>query len=180
MLEDKMLVLKCKYGSTDAMCRIYRKYKNYLLTLANALLNDRPAAEDVVHDVFLSFAESVQNFQLRGSLKGYLATCASNRARDILRAKKRHSENPGNAEAVKSACDNPQMLAMEKEELTRLRLAINLLPYEHREAVVLHLKGEMKFKEIAKLQGVSIGTIHGRYRTGIDKLRSLLNSEVAK
>jgi DNA-directed RNA polymerase specialized sigma24 family protein len=54
------------------------------------------------------------------------------------------------------------------------------LPYEQREAVVLHLKGGMKFKELAKLQGVSISTIHGRYRYGLYKLRSLLNSEELK
>ena len=56
MLEDKLLVLRCKHGSTDAMRRIYVKYKDCLLTLAKALLNEKAAAEDVVHDVFVSFA----------------------------------------------------------------------------------------------------------------------------
>ncbi|MHC4243111.1 MAG: sigma factor-like helix-turn-helix DNA-binding protein [Planctomycetota bacterium] len=54
------------------------------------------------------------------------------------------------------------------------------MPFEQREAVMLHLKGEMKFREIAKLQGVSISTIHGRYRYGLDKLRLMLNSELEK
>jgi DNA-directed RNA polymerase specialized sigma24 family protein len=45
---------------------------------------------------------------------------------------------------------------------------------------MLHLKGGLKFREIAKLQCVSVSTIHGRYRYGLDKLRSLLNSEVEK
>ena len=58
--------------------------------------------------------------------------------------------------------------------------ALSRIPYEQREAVVLHLKGGMKFKEIARLQGVSLSTTHGRYRYGLDKLRSQLNSEVEK
>jgi RNA polymerase sigma-70 factor (ECF subfamily) len=76
--------------------------------------------------------------------------------------------------------ENPEQNITEGEELVRLRQAISQLPYEQREAVVLHLKGGMKFRELAKLQGVSIGTIHGRYRYGLNKLRSLLNSEVIK
>ena len=60
MLEDKLLVLKCRRGSRDAMCRIYEKYKDYLLTLAKGLLSEQAAAEDVVHDVFVSFAESAE------------------------------------------------------------------------------------------------------------------------
>jgi RNA polymerase sigma-70 factor (ECF subfamily) len=180
MLEDKLLVLKCRRGSRDAMRRIYEKYKDYLLTLAKGLSNEQQAAEDVVHDVFVSFARSARQFQLTGSLKGYLATCVSNRVRDKIRAQTRkdqalESTNPAISDTV-----NPEQCLIEEEELMRLRKALNQIPYEQREAVMLHLKGNMKFREIAKLQGVSISTIHGRYRYGLDKLRSMLNSELEK
>jgi len=181
MLEDKLLVLKCKHGSRDAMCRIYEKYKDYLLTLAKALLNEKSAAEDVVHDVFVSFAQSAENFQLTGSLRGYLATCVGNLARDRIRARKHRQDNlDSTGSSISSRPDNPEQRVIEREELARLRWAINQLPYEQREVLVLHLKGGMKFREVAKLQGVSVSTIHGRYRYGLDKLRSLLNSEVTK
>ncbi|MBN1391846.1 MAG: sigma-70 family RNA polymerase sigma factor [Sedimentisphaerales bacterium] len=181
MLEDKLLVLKCKHGSKDAMRRIYEKYKDYLLTLAKALLNEKTAAEDVVHDVFVSFAQSAGDFQLRGSLRGYLATCAANLARDRIRVRKLRQDNLDSAGAIiSSRPGNPEQHAIEKEELARLRWAINQLPYEQREVLVLHLNGGMKFREVAKLQDVSIGTIYGRYRYGLDKLRTLLNSEVTK
>ncbi len=180
MLEDKLLVLKCKRGSKDGMCRIYEKYKDYLLTVARALLGEKTAAEDVVHDVFVSFAQSARQFQLTGNLRGYLATCVCNLARDKIRAQKQQDKNLNPANVVRSDSENPEQQVIEREELTRLRQAISQLPYEQREAVVLHLKGGMKFRELAKLQGVSIGTIHGRYRYGLNKLRSLLNSEVTK
>ncbi len=180
MLEDKLLVLKCRHGSKDAMCRIYAKYKDYLLTLAKGLLSEQAAAEDVVHDVFVSFARSAGQFQLTGSLKGYLATCVSNLARDKIRARTRQAEALDSVNPIIPGSDNPEQRVIEKEELTRLRQAISQIPYEQREAVMLHLKGGMKFREIAKLQGVSVSTIHGRYRYGLDKLKSLLNSEVEK
>jgi len=162
------------------MCRIYEKYKDYLLTLARALLGDRPAAEDAVHDVFISFAGSVESFTLTGSLRGYLATCVGNLARDRIRARKQQTKNLDSAAEIESNSTNPQQQAIEREELTRLREAMSQLPYEQREAVVLHLKGGMKFREIARLQDVSTGTVQARYRYGLDKLRSMLNSEVTK
>jgi RNA polymerase sigma-70 factor (ECF subfamily) len=180
MLEDKLLVIKCKRGSKDAMRRIYEKYKDYLLTLARALLGEKAAAEDVVHDVFVCFAQSVEKFQLTGSLKGYLATCVRNLAIDTIRLKKQEVKNLYSTNADKADSDDPEQHIEEREELTRLRQAISQLPYEQREAVVLHIKGGMKFKELARLQGVTISTVHGRYRYGLYKLRSLLNDEVPK
>ena len=180
MLEDKLLVLKCRRGSRDAMCRIYEKYKDYLLTLAKGLLNEQETAEDVVHDVFVSFARSARQFQLTGSLRGYLATCVINRVRDKIRTKTRQVQALESANPAILDSANPQQCVIEIEELTRLRQAISQIPYEQREAVMLHLKGNMKLREIARLQGVSVSTIHGRYRYGLDKLRSLLNGEVEK
>ena len=180
MLEDKLLVMKCKRGSKDAMRRIYEKYKDYLLTLARALLGEKAAAEDVVHDVFVCFAQSVDKFQLTGSLKAYLATCVRNLAIDTIRLKKQQVKKLYSANMPGSDSDNPELNVTEQEDLARLREALNQLPYEQREAVVLHLKGGMKFKELARLQGVSMSTVHGRYRYGLYKLRSLLNNEMTK
>jgi len=180
MLEDKLLVLKCRRGSKDAMCRIYAKYKDYLLTLAKGLLSEQAEAEDVVHDVFVSFARLARQFELTGSLRGYLAACVSNLARDKIRARTRQGEALDSVNPVISRADNPEQCVIEREELTRLRQAMSQIPYEQREAVMLHLKGGMKFREIAKLQGVSVSTIHGRYRYGLDKLRSLLDCTFQK
>ena len=69
MIEDKLLVWKFKHGSNDALCRIYEKYKDNLLRLASGLLNDRTAAEDIVHDCFVAFAQSAEKVKLSGSLK---------------------------------------------------------------------------------------------------------------
>ena len=64
------------------------------------------------------------------------------------------------------------------ERCERLSRALAELPYEQREVVVLKVKDGLKLKEIARLQNVSISTVHGRYRYGMDKLRTLLNGEI--
>jgi len=85
MLEDRYLVWGVKRGSEWALRRIYNRCENDLLTLAANLLGRTEKAEDVLQDVFMRFIESIDTFTLTGSLKGYLATCVANRARDHLR-----------------------------------------------------------------------------------------------
>ena len=178
MLEDKLLVLKCRRGDKDAMCRVYDKYKDYLLTLARGLTGERQEAEDIVHDAFVAFARLARQFELTGSLKGYLATSVVNAARDRIRAGTRWARVQSKAKPAIAAPENPQQDAAKAEDVVRLREALRRMPYEQREAVLLHIKVGMTFREIAGLQGVSVSAIHARYRYGLDKLRSLLNGEV--
>jgi len=177
-MEDKLLVLRCKRGSKDALGRIYEKYKKDLLVLAIALLNDASAAEDVVHDVFLAFAQAVEKFRLTGSLKGFLLTCVANRARNASKAKHRQDVSLDSAEAVDSRSDDPPCSIICNEQLGQLSRAMAQLPYEQREVVMLHFQAGMTFKTIAKSLDVSVNTAKSRYRYGLDKLRLLLDHEV--
>jgi RNA polymerase sigma factor (sigma-70 family) len=178
MIEDKLLVWKFKSGSNDALCQIYEKYKDNLLRLATALLNETSAAEDIVHDCFVSLAQSPDRLNLRGNLKSYLATSVVNRVRSRLRSRGRHkTTNLNGAEAVISNTKRPEQWIIENEQLRQLNNALAQLPYEQREVVILHLQGGMKFRAIAKSQDVSISTIQSRYRYGLNKLRSILDSE---
>ncbi|MHC4085177.1 MAG: RNA polymerase sigma factor [Planctomycetota bacterium] len=179
MLEDKLLIWKFKYGNRDAFRLIYEKYADDMLTLAANLLGDSSAAEDVVQDVFIKFAESVEHFGLTGSLKGYLATCVANRARDYIRQKKRRRVVIID-ETKQSASDtnNPVQLVIRDEELQKLSGALTKLPYEQRETIVLHLHSDLRFRQIARLQKVSGKTAYSRYRYGLEKLRSMLNGEL--
>ncbi len=179
-MEDKLLIWKFKHDSSDALCRIYEKYEDYMLTSAISLLNDLSSAEDVVHDVFVSFSQSADKLRLDGNIKGYLTTCVVNLARDKIRATQRHRLALDKVNPVSSDPKQPSDSMIGDEELQRLSRAMAQLPCEQREAIVLHLRGGMTFKVIAKAQSVSINTIQSRYRYGLDKLRSLLDGEVEK
>ena len=179
MLEDTLLVWKLRRGSRDALCRIYEKYRDDMLRLATALLNETGTAEDVVHDVFTCFVRSARQFQLTGSLRGYLATCVANRARNVNRAgRRRHTGGLDEAGLITSGLRRPDQWIMYSEELQQLSNALAQLPYDQREVVTLHLQAGMKFREIARLQDVSVKTVQSRCRYGLDKLRTLLNSEL--
>jgi len=180
MLEDKLLIWKFKGGSSEALSRIYRKYGDYLLALAAALLQDVNTAEDVVHDVFCKFIKSRENLKLAGSLKGFLATCVVNLARDKLRARKLQPCDLNEAAATALDTNEPDHDAIFGEQARDLNRAMAKLAYEQREVILLHLRGGMKFREIAGVQGISINTAKSRYRYGLQKLRPLLTDEEKK
>ena len=178
-MEDKLLVYRCKRGSREALTRIYQKYKADLLLLAMALLNDKAAAEDVLHDVFLSFVQGLDRFRLTGSLKGYLLTCVANHARNCNKAQRRRSARPEPppGQAVSEAKEPVESVAC-NEQLERLSVALAELPFEQREAIMLHIQGAMTFQAIGQAREISVNTVKSRYRYGIDRLRLLLSGEV--
>ena len=179
MVEDRLLIWKFKLGNRDALRRIYEKYKNDLLKLAVALTNDVNTAEDVVQDVFVSFAQSAARIQTSGNLKKYLATCIANRIRNRKRDQQRHEASGiEDSDCVISDAKRPEQWAMLSEELALLSDAMAQIPYEQREVIGLYMQGGMTFRQIAKVRNASINTIQGRYRYGLNKLRSILNSEV--
>ena len=181
MIEDRLLIWRFKCGDRAALARIYEKYKIDLLRIATGLLNETSIAEDVVHDVFVTFAQSSEKLKLNGNLKGYLITCVANCARNGKRVgQRRMAISLEDTEPIISDSGKPERWIISSEELDTLNSAMAQLPYPQREVVILHVQGGMKFRTIAESQSVSINTIQSRYRYGLDKLRSLLNSEVEK
>jgi RNA polymerase sigma-70 factor (ECF subfamily) len=179
-MEDKLLIWKCRRGNRDALRQIYEKYHVDLLKLTIVLTGDAGTAEDIVHGVFVRFAQSIRRLSLIGSLKGYLVTSAVNAARSHHRDKRRHKEqNLDVAATLASTMEPPDQWAIVSEQLERLRIAMAELPYEQREVITLHMQSGMTFRSIARRQHTSLSTVQGRYRYGIDKLRSLLNGELS-
>jgi RNA polymerase sigma-70 factor (ECF subfamily) len=170
-LRDRRLVHRLRRGDVDALQQIYHRYKADLLTVAMSLLGDVHGAEDCVHDVFVHFAEAPADLCVHRSLRGYLVRCVANRAKNMLKSRRRPSEPPVD-EPQSNDC--PVRGSMASEESKRVFDALAQLPAEQREVITLHLQGQMRFREIAEHLELSINTVQSRYRYGIEKLRTLL------
>lgn len=179
MMEDRLLLESVKSGQKDALRTIYERYEGTLLALAGNLLDDPATAEDVLQDVLVSFVQSVHRVKIRSSLKGYLAMAVVNRTRDYYRRRPRQQVvSIDAARGMAADGEGPVQMVQRSEQAQRARAALTELPYEQREAITLRLHADMKFREIAKIQNVSVKTALSRYRYGLDKLRSMLNGEV--
>jgi RNA polymerase sigma-70 factor (ECF subfamily) len=179
VIEDRLLIRRFNAGDMDALRRIYEKYKPDLLSVARALLNDAAGVEDVLHDVFVRFASQAGRFRLKGSLKGYLAICVANRARNVNRMCRQNGREIlfGTA-AASSGRPEPFHAANFTEQRRIVTCALAQLPQEQRQVVVLHVLSSLRFRQIAQQTGESVNTIQSRYRYGLAKLQSLLNGEV--
>jgi len=169
ILQEKLLLWKLKRGDAEAVRRVYDTHKHDMLGLAVALLaGDRTTGEDVVHDVFVSFVRLGPKLRLRTSL----------RVRNLNRAQARRALPTEEIREDSSDSHRPDRIAVQTEQAVLIEQAMAQLPYDQREAVILHLQVAMTFKEIAISQNASINTVQSRYRYGLQKLRSLLDGKV--
>jgi len=176
--EDRRLIRAMRRGSRAALERLYEKYAGFLLTVALALCHRLDVAEDVVHDFFVSFVQSAEKLKARGNLKAYMAICVANLARDRLRRERRGPGYLDDDIEIESDAASPEQQAAEREQALALNWALSQLPFEQKEAIVLHVHGRMKFTQIARQRGRSVNTVRSQYRYGLQKISALLNHEV--
>jgi RNA polymerase sigma-70 factor (ECF subfamily) len=179
MSEDKHLLKHLRHGDSRALRRLYEKYRTDLFTVALSLTHDVHTAEDCLQDVFARLAEGAADMEIRRNLKGYLISCVANRVRDRLRRKTKPFDK-AESFGCSAGTTDPVKVLIDREESARLFNMLMRLPYDQREVFVLHVQGEMKFREIAELQNVSIKTVQSRYRYGIEKLQELLEKDNTK
>jgi len=179
--EDRQLLKALKRGADDAWKQIYLKYKDDLLTVARSLACDVETAEDCLHDVFVSLASD--KCRIRSNLKGYLLSCVVNRARGHLRRRNAQSNCQVNMQSRVLAqhfdTSSPPDVLVREDRAQKVAGALAKLPIEQREVVVLHLQGDLKFREIAGMLDVTVNTAQSRYRYGMEKLRQLLSKREA-
>jgi len=179
LLQNRLLVARFNQGDVHALQEMYDLYKKDVMTLATALLFDRTLAEDVLHEVFAKLISLQGRLQIKSNLRAYLLQAVANEARTVNRTQTR--KDPAKVDTLNSRHGDvarPESDVVRAEQRQRLEQALTELPYEQREVVLLRHYGQVKFRVIAKLQGVSMSAVQARYRYGLKKLRSLLGGDL--
>ena len=173
MTDDKTLMGRLQRGDPTALESIYLKYRPRLIAAACSYHVDSHQAEDILHDVFLSFSHRSREFEINHSLYGYLRTGIVNGIRDIIRRRSRHEKALARDASSLGDAECPQACVIQSEQTRQAEDLLRVLPDCQREVVRMRLQEGMKFREIARLQGVSASTARGRYRYGISRLQVL-------
>lgn len=165
-------------GNEDALAELYDRYRGLAYATALRILRDPGRAEDVVQDAFLKVWTNAKHFVAsRGSLRTWLVTTARNCAIDRLRGRAAHQrtecELKSGLQATEPTTD-PWRAVSVSVERGAVREALNSLPLEQRLAVELAYFGSYTQPEIAGMMGVTLGTVKGRMRLGLQKLSSYL------
>jgi RNA polymerase sigma factor (sigma-70 family) len=149
---------------------LYRQHAAALLLFASAISGDRDRAQDALHQVFLKLIEN-QSLSHAADKKAYLFACVRNAVLNDSNFQRRNM-----AFEPDSIWFSPPDRDYAAEQ--SLRRALNALPVDQREVMVLHVWGELTFSQIGDLLNASANTVASRYRYALGKLRdSMLPKE---
>jgi RNA polymerase sigma-70 factor (ECF subfamily) len=181
-LDDNALMAAVRVGDAAALDQLYVRYRPVAFAAAYALLRDPNAAEDAVHDAFVHVWRAASSFQPeRGSPRAWLLSIVRNTAIDVLRARqiarRRQAALAGIEISLRSEEDVSVTVAM-VGDARRLRTALSALPLPQRHAVELAFFGGLSHGEIAERTDVPLGTVKGRIRLGLRRLRHDLSGTV--
>ncbi|HEY5261123.1 MAG TPA: sigma-70 family RNA polymerase sigma factor [Solirubrobacteraceae bacterium] len=181
-IRDAELMVEASAGSAgciDAFGELYDRYSARAYRLALSVCDDDGHAQDAVHDAFISIWRDRASYDARrGTVATWLLTTVRNRAIDITR---RSGNRPppwvsdGFLEA-RTAPDDVCEQALRSDEGRRVRASLALLPEAQQEVIVLALYGQLTHLEIAAHLGLPEGTVKGRMRLGLQKLRANLEA----
>jgi RNA polymerase sigma-70 factor, ECF subfamily len=171
---DAELLDRVRRGDEQAMAALYDRYSRVVYSVALRVLRDPASAEDVLQEVFLGIWRRPEGFvSTRGSVGGWLAVVARNRAIDSLR-RRRPSEQVEQVQLI--APFNLAEEAQRNSLMERARTIIRRLPPEQRKTLEMAFFDGLTHTEIAEMTGDPLGTVKTRIRSALIVLRKDLEA----
>ena len=175
---DDALMLAYAAGDAAAFERLYQRHRIRLYRFLARRLRDDALADELFQDVWHKVIGARAGWAPQpGGFPAWLYRIARNRLLDHWRAQSHRPPAPEDAEARALRIedpDTPERLLSEFEQRRRLQLALEELPEEQREVVLLRLEQELTLEEIGAVTGVGRETVKSRLRYAMDKLRARL------
>ena len=178
-LADEDLITLVEHNDADAFAVLYDRHGGAAYSLAHRIVGDPAVAEDVTQEAFLAVWRSGARFDAaRGSVRSWTLGIVRNRAIDALRRL--------TSSAPKLDLDDDALLegqpgeqltdseAIRRETARRVRGVLADLPHEQSEVIGLAYFGGFTHSEIAEMLGMPLGTVKGRMRLGLEKVRLML------
>jgi RNA polymerase sigma-70 factor (ECF subfamily) len=183
-VSDETLLARIGAGDPEALAQLYGRHGRAALALAYRVCGEWGLAEEAVQEAFLSVWRRAATYdRARGGARGWLFSVVHNRAVDRLRRRGAPAQPLTDADADGLAdTGGPGVWEEVERRLTRgdLERVLAALPPEQRAAIELAYFGGLTAAEIAARAGVPVGTVKGRLRLGLEKMRTLLRSPNAE
>ncbi|UCS92092.1 RNA polymerase sigma-70 factor [Echinicola marina] len=175
---ENLTISNLKKKTEEGFDHLYHRYYEDLVNYAFTFLLDSGEAEDLVQNLFIHFWENLDSFQLKGTLDGFFYTAVKNRCLNKLKSidvYDKHKILYIEAMLVHLSREEEIDKSVLEEELL---MAINNLPVQAREIIVLkYFKGQ-KIAEIAETLNLSENTVKTQLKRGKSKLRNEMNPKL--
>jgi RNA polymerase sigma-70 factor (ECF subfamily) len=182
-LADEELMQLVQGGDPEAFEALYDRHGGPAFSLAYRIVGTRAAAEDATQDAFLSIWRSrVRYSSERGSVRTWILGIVHNRTIDALRRNMVHDKRRASAEGIEErevAAELTDVEVLRRDEARTVRAALEKLPAAQVRVIELAYFGGFTHTEIAAMLEEPVGTVKGRMRLGLEKLRHELVGAVA-
>ena len=183
MLSDQELVMMFAKGDNKAMDEIINRYHRRVYLYLRHLVKNQMLAEDLCQETFVKIINSIKRdgYHDDGHFVSWIMRIAHNLAIDHFRKEVKlptTSNETGTVDLFNNAkfSDENVETCLQKNQISKdLKSLIYLLPDEQKTTVLMRLKMDMSFKEIADIQGISINTALGRMRYAVLNLRKMID-----
>jgi RNA polymerase sigma-70 factor, ECF subfamily len=182
-LADEEVMQLVQGGDPRAFELLYDRHGGPAFSLAYRMVGNRASAEDVTQEAFLSIWRSRLRYDpARGSVRTWVLGIVHNRGIDALRRSVVHDRRRETMEGVEDRREAPERTEVEaarRQEAESVRSALDALPDAQRRTIELAYFAGYSHSQIAELLGEPIGTVKGRMRLGLEKMRRQLSEGFA-
>ena len=179
-LADEDLMQLIRRGQAPAFEVIYDRHSSAAFSLAYRIVGTRNGAEDVSQEAFLNLWRSGARYErARGSVRTWVLGIVHHRAIDFLRRAAVHDKRRASDEGMEERFESGERTDVEvarRDEAQTVRAAMQTLPGEQSQVIELAYFGGFTHTEIAEMLDTPVGTVKGRMRLGLKKLRDQLSS----
>ena len=172
--DDEEIITACLQGDRDRFSVLVDRYKGLVYSVAYRLTGDQDKANDAAQECFISAYIHLCDFRFGSKFSTWLYTIVLNKCRDQLRQEKDMLSVDDIAAVRPSEAPDPEQEAVRREVRDDIQLALDALPPDYREVLVLkHIQG-LEFQEISRIAGASVSALKVRAHRGRELLRAVM------
>ena len=174
ILADEDLISLVEAGDAEAFATLYDRHSRAAFSLSYRMMGEHQASEDLAQEAFLKVWRSAGSYRAeRGSVRTWILSIVHNRGIDQIRsqASRRRTQDKIEASAPRSQPSEAFAETLRNSQREQVREALSTLPSEQLKILELAYFSGYTHVEIAELLGLPLGTVKGRMRSGVKKIR---------
>jgi RNA polymerase sigma-70 factor (ECF subfamily) len=178
--DEHKIIQLCLGGDSEQYALLVDKYKAMAYNIAYRMVGDADIAKDMSQESFISAYASLEKFQYGSRFSSWLYRIVVNKCKDYLRAERDTVDVDEISDVVPSKERTPEQTVSARQTGDVIQQALNSLPDEYRDVILLKHMEELDYREISDILGVSVNALKVRAHRGREMLRELLEKMGAR
>lgn len=173
-IDEQEIIKRCLDGDGERYALLVDRYKDMAYNIAYRMVGDGDIAEDMAQESFISAYGALEEFRQGAKFSSWLYRIVVNKCKDYLRAGRETVPVDDMSDILPAGDRTPEQAASARQTGDVLQKALNALPVEYRDVIVLKHLEELDYQEIAAILGVTVNALKVRAHRGREMLKQLL------